>query len=281
MNPALPHWNRERWLAATAAGAIQFALLWALVAGLAIHVPRIVDDGLKVFGIAVEPPPKPVVPVIPARQRIKRPEGAASPANLRSRATEVTAPEPVVPLVVPPPIVVAPKAATGSDASSGASNVPGPGTGSGGIGDGTGSGGSGDGDGGGWEDETPPRWLKGRLDDRDYPGELGDTGIGGAVGVRYSVLVDGRVGNCRVTRSSGNALLDRTTCALIEKRFRYDPSRDARGRPVQADIVETHSWFSEIDPNEPEVREREVPVDRRRLKARDLLLGPLGRRRNR
>ena len=46
-------------------------------------------------------------------------------------------------------------------------------------------------------------------------------------------------------------------CALIERRFFYEPSRDWRGRPVDSQIVENHSWIVEDDPRPPpEVRRR-------------------------
>jgi protein TonB len=52
------------------------------------------------------------------------------------------------------------------------------------------------------------------------------------VQAHFEVGVDGRVSDCRVVRSSGNAELDATTCRLIERRFRYAPARDAQGRAV-------------------------------------------------
>ena len=64
--------------------------------------------------------------------------------------------------------------------------------------------------------------------------------------VDLPVRPDGRVENCRVTRSSGVPLLDTTTCRLIVTRFRYRPSRDTAGRPVEADIVENHEWVNEM-----------------------------------
>ncbi|MDN0129653.1 hypothetical protein, partial [Yersinia massiliensis] len=85
----------------------------------------------------------------------------------------------------------------GMDASTGSADIAGPGTGAGGVGDGTGSGDGGDGDGAGG-DETPPRWIGGRMSDRDFPDVLRETTSGGTVGVRYTVLASGRVGNCRI-----------------------------------------------------------------------------------
>lgn len=235
----------DRLRAALLAGVIQAVLGYALIMGLAVHMAPPSGEPLTLFGIAPEPPPPPIVKVQPRPSRSHRPEGAASPPNLRSKATEIVAPPPVIPLVIPPLVVAAPDPGVGRDASAGAADVAGPGTGSGGIGDGTGSGGAGDGDGGGSE-ETPPRWIKGRLKDSDFPAGLGDAGVGGTVGVRYTVAVTGRVSACTVTRSSGNAVLDETTCRLIRDRFRFRPSLDAANRPVASVIVEKHEWINEL-----------------------------------
>ena len=78
-----------------------------------------------------------------------------------------------------------------------------------------------------------------------YPEAAADAGASGTVQVRYFVNVDGRVSGCVVTQSSGNAALDETTCRLIEQRYRYDPSRDADGRPVRSIIVVNQDWVLE------------------------------------
>ncbi|MDP8994994.1 MAG: energy transducer TonB, partial [Pseudomonadota bacterium] len=98
--------------------------------------------------------------------------------------------------------------------------------------------------------------LRGSLRDSDYPAGLGEAGIGGRVGVRYTVETSGRVTNCIVTRSSGSDLLDRHTCRLIEQRFRFDPSRDGAGWPIRSQIVESHEWIVEDLPPEPGERPR-------------------------
>jgi protein TonB len=238
--------TRDRIVSGVAAGAVQALLIYALVSGLAFRMPEALDESLSLF--TVTPPEPPAVRTIPERQKTRRPEGAAAPRSLRSTATAIVAPPPIVPVVVPPPVVAAPIANTGADATQGASDLPGPGTGAGGIGTGFGSGGSGDGDGGGWADETPPRWKKGRIRDSDYPREAAEAGAGGTVSVRYRVETDGRVTGCVITRSSGNGVLDETTCRLIEQRFRYEPSRDARGRPVISYIVRDNDWVIERVP---------------------------------
>lgn len=249
--------TRDRLPAAAVAVAVQAALLWALAVGLSMRFGAPTDMPLDVFSVA--PPPPPEAHKVEKRPSPShRPEGQASPPNLRSRAAEIAAPPIVLP--APSPVVAAPTPLTGPDAATGSAEIAGPGTGAGGIGAGLGSGGNGDGDGAGG-DETPPRWKSGRIRDSDFPDALRQTAGGGTVGVRYTVLPDGRVGACRITRSSGVPLLDQTTCRLITDRFRFRPSLDAAGRPVQADIVENHEWVNELtaeDLAEP------TPVERRR-----------------
>ncbi len=239
---------RDRIVSATGAALLCVLLGYALVLGLGVSMPAAIPDALKTFAVGPKAPPPPPEKIVPRPARSHRPEGAASPANLRAKATEVVAPEPIVPPIVPPPPVIAAlKPGLGNEATAGAAPVPGPGTGAGGEGNGTGSGRYGDGDGDGG-DETPPRLLKGRFRNKDFPNAEAVIGAGGIVGVRYTVEIDGRVTHCSITRSSGNAVLDNITCTLIEKRFRYRPSLDAAGRPVASTIVHNQEWVNELDP---------------------------------
>ncbi|MDV3458317.1 energy transducer TonB [Sphingomonas sp. HF-S4] len=239
----------QRARGAAVAAGLTAALGYALVLGLALSRGAPPDEALTTFDVGPEPPPPPREKLQEHRVPSSRPEGAASPPNIRSEPTEMVAPIPVIPLPVPNPVIAAPVAGTGSDPSAGSADVLGPGTGAGGEGDGRGSGGEGDGSGDGGA-ETPPRWVRGGLKDSDYPDGAAEAGIGGTVGVRYLVWTDGRVRDCEITRSSGSAELDATTCRLIEARFRFRPSRDARGRPVPATIVENHSWMIRAEPAE-------------------------------
>jgi protein TonB len=75
--------------------------------------------------------------------------------------------------------------------------------------------------------------------DEDYPTEAARYRVRGVV--RYFIVINvaGRVSHCRVTRSSGWALLDETTCRLLRERARYEPARDAGGNPtVDTDVGE-------------------------------------------
>lgn len=249
--------NDNRLGSALAAGALQALLGYAFFLGLSVHGTVGPSEKVKLFDVRPTPPAPPQ-PVVPPKVRSDKPQGAASPANLRSKASDIVAPPPEIRLPPPPTVVAAPIAGVGVDPSTGASDMPGPGTGSGGLGSGTGGGGYGDGEGGG--DATPPRKIKGRLKNSDYPQAAGEMGVGGTVSVRYTVATDGRVTHCAVTASSGNAILDETTCRLIEQRFRFEPSRDAVGRAVRSIIVENHSWIIQQLPPEPR---QEVRVKRR------------------
>ncbi|WP_334655956.1 energy transducer TonB [Sphingomonas panaciterrae] len=256
--------TRERVIGAGAAIIVQLALGYALITGLAVSFPTAVENGLKLFTAEPTPPPPPPPPVPPPpRPTVAPPEGRASAPNLRSRAAPVAAPTPIVVTPPPPPpVVAAPRPYVANDFMSGSADVRGPGTGAGGSGDGFGSGGAGDGDGsGGGSPETAPRFLRGRMSTSDLPEALFVSGFNGTVGVRYLVTTDGRVRDCVVTRSSGNATVDAITCRLIRERFRFRPSLDGDGRPVNAWIVENHSWEVEADT----VEETET-IRRRRLR---------------
>jgi protein TonB len=233
-------WNPDRAKAVIGVAALHAVFGYVLIVGLGYQLPQQIRDNFKVFDVPQEPPPPPTVEPPPPKTKAKEPEGAASPANIKSKPTPVVAPPPKVQLKVPPKIVTAEKkfpVPPGNDATAGSSSVVGPGTGSGGTGPGTGSGGSGmgtggGGDGGGGGRLTPARRVSGELTDKDYRRLAKGREINGRVFVRYTVRPDGRVSGCTVTRSIGWPDLDAATCRLIEQRFRYRPATDPQGRPV-------------------------------------------------
>ena len=232
--------SRSRALSAAGAIGVQGLLLLTLARGLGVSIVPEERRALRVHEFALDPPPPEIEPKRTSAPK-PREEGAASPPNIVSRATEVAAPPPTLPIAVPMPAATAP--AQGPDVSSGAAPIPGPGTGAGGQGEGTGSGEAGNGPGGGGG--TVLRLLKGDLYDDDYPDWAT---VSGTVHFRLSVGTNGRVSECRVTRSSGDARLDALTCRLIVKRFRYAPSRDARGRPYVDTVIGEQTWLNEDRP---------------------------------
>jgi protein TonB len=220
---------------AAGVAAIHAVLGYALIVGLGMQVSGRTEESLKLFNLAIEPPPAPVEPLKPVEQASQKQAGAASPPDLLAQASPVVAPEPKIRLL-PPPVVAAPVPSMASDPSAGAAPIPGPGTGSGGTGDGTGSGGDGNGAGSGVA--SGAELIKGRIKNSDYPKAASRAQAGGTVIAKFTVGVDGRPSGCSVLRSSGNSALDATTCRLIEQRFRYRPATDAQGRPVP----ETKGW---------------------------------------
>jgi len=234
--------NRDRVKSGLAVAAIHALLGYALIAGLEVRTRAALIDSLTLVDLAADPLPPPVPENIPAPDKTPEPEGAASPPNLRANPTETVVPPPAIRLPVAQPIPAAPIASSGSASSAGATDIRGPGTGSGGQGIGLGSGNSGTGTGGGGGGGSRARWLRGSIGDEDYPRREFEAGIGGTVHLRFVVGVDGRVADCRVTRSSGSRGLDETTCRLIQKRFRYRPARNAQGRPIPSVIPGEQDW---------------------------------------
>ncbi|OYY71263.1 TonB family protein [Sphingomonas sp. 28-63-12] len=237
MTTRTSHIDSDRIAAAVAAVLVELVVGGALIFGFAVQFAAPVADPLKLFAVApIRPPPEPTIAV--EREAAPHHAGAASPPNRKAQATDIVAPVPVIANPTPPPVIVALKADVGAVSNSGAAPIVGPGTGNGGQGDGSGSGGSGDGEGGG----SPLRQIGGRITGNDYPRGPYEAGIGGTLYVRYIVGIKGRVTDCAVVRTSGNAELDATTCRLITQRFRYRPRRDAAGKPIPAVIAEDHTW---------------------------------------
>jgi protein TonB len=248
--------RRERAVSAAAVALVHLLIGYALLTGLRIGgLPPLRAPTLTVFDIEPPPPPPPPIRqprVQPKKVTPKKPGGGSAPPNLRARPTEIVAPPPVVPLPVPTPVVVTETPDQGAAASRGDAPIVGPGTGSGGFGRGRGGGyGDGEGYGSGGGGLSPPRQIKGRIRDSDYPSEAGSAGVSGIVEVRYRVEIDGRATRCSIEQSSGSPVLDATTCRLIEERFRFRPSLDGERRPVPSWIVQRHEWVVEDLPPEP------------------------------
>ncbi len=235
---------KDRIKAAIAALLVQSLIIYALIVGLGVPIVPVASETLTLIALLPDKPRPPFRKTIAPKARSRKPEAVAAPPNIRSTATQLVAPPPILP-VTPPLLIAATVAGTGSQSTQGAANIVGSGTGAGGDGNGTGGGGRGNGS----DNETPPRWLKGRLKDSDYPRNAGDTGAQGRVEVRFTVEINGRVDQCVIRRSSGNMDLDATTCRLIERRYRYRPARDAAGNTVRAFVIEEHNWAIESAPD--------------------------------
>ncbi len=221
----------RRPLAALAVVLLHAALLALLLRPILLPAPPPAETMILVDVPPPPPPPPPAEQPAPPK-----PEAAAAPPAPRKRPRPVAAPTPPAP--TPTPVAQAPS--DGAETASGAA-AAGPGTGASGMGTGSGSGGSGPGGG----SATRPRWQSGRIDRRDYPADASRARITGSVTATLDIAPDGRVSDCRITRSSGNASLDRTTCTLIEQRFRFEPARDTEGKPVAGVAGWRQDWWLE------------------------------------
>ena len=192
------------------------------------------------------PPPPPAKPTTaPSLKPLAdpQPEGAAAPPNLRSQATPVIAPKPVVPRL-PTDFAAAPIPNAGTDPTSGAADRAGPGTGSGGLGNGSGSGQGGSGSGGGGGLAGKAVKVSGEMRPKDYPCEAPRYRKPREVGVELTVLPSGRVSQCEVFETSGDRYLDQTTCRLARERFVFRPARDRSGQAVTSKVGWGQSWWA-------------------------------------
>ena len=220
---------RQRLPAGVAAALLNVAAIYGLIAVFAGGLALPDRGDISLLSVLITRP----MPQPPPKQALHDHGGAPMPAAKRAIAAPAIAAA-IIP--VSTPIPAATIAAAGNGQTNG-SALSGQGAGGGGAGQGAG-GGSGDGADGG----TDLRQIDGGIYEDDYPREAVRAHQSGNVHIRFTVGTNGRVSDCTVTRSSGSASLDEATCRLILRRFRYEPARDAQGRP-HADTVEgVHEW---------------------------------------
>jgi protein TonB len=235
------------------AALIHLGLGYALLTGLGVTPAAPKEIGPRKFLLDIDDPPPPEPPAVPMvpepapkpTERAADPEGAAAPPAKLNTPTPVVAPPPVVRLPIPPPLAAAPLPGTGSAPKPGAAPVDGPGTGRGGEGEGLGAGRSGDGTGGGGAGGVAqgPEYRSGSIEWRDVPPSVLAQDPRGMVRFRTLIGTDGRVLDCRVTRSSGYPALDAATCAAAIRRLRYFPARNTAGQPVRAWVPGSNEWL--------------------------------------
>lgn len=76
----------------------------------------------------------------------------------------------------------------------------------------------------------------------DYPTGAMLNRASGTVVIRYTVGVDGRVGDCAPVESSGHRALDDRACSVMLERARYSPAVGADGEPVAVQLVMPVHW---------------------------------------
>jgi protein TonB len=225
---------RERLVALAAVVIVQLALGAALLIGLRVDTLRNNELVSRLIEIAVPKPPRPpVVPVTPLRpaehKKTAAPKAAAKPLG------GSPGPQPSHAPPTPTPVVALRPSAPPAGGGTGAGPA---------VGSGAGGGSGGQGYGGDDEGGTDLVQIAGEITSSDYPRDLRERGVGGRVGMVFTVGTDGRVTSCTVTRSSGVAELDALTCRLIRERFRYRPSTDRYGRPIADEVEGEHDWVA-------------------------------------
>ena len=222
---------RERFIALAAVVLVQLALGIALLRGLKVEMTHPADIVQRLVEVALAKPPPPPPPVRPPPKPQHHQE--AAPKAEPNKLGGSPGPKPAhAPPSVTPVVAVKPTAAP-----SGGGTGTGPALGSG-AGGGTGGNGYGED-----EDGSDLEHIAGEIGRGDYPPDLGRAGIGGRVSVTLTVEPTGRVGQCRITRSSGVPQLDALTCRLMLPRFRFRPSTDRYGRPIRDEVDWDHDWI--------------------------------------
>jgi protein TonB len=218
---------------ALAAAAVEGVLAVAIFVGLSsgFHSPPLPTLEVTTLKAIATPEPPPA----PQPDSGERAKDAAAPPAAKNEPSPLEAPKSKI-VIIPPPVVAAPVAGTGSQAAAGAATA-GEGTGAGGFGNGTGGGGTGGGGG-----ARSAQRVAGALRDSAYPGWAKQSRAEGTVFVSFTVEANGRVSGCRVTRTSGYAELDALTCRLVEQRFRYRPALDRAGSPVATTLSTNFTW---------------------------------------
>lgn len=206
--------------------AVHVALGAAILTGLNVNLVEEVSERLETFDVALEEPP-PEQPPPPPEQAQEEQGAPAAP-----KASPVVAPEPEVQVPTQNPIAAAPEAGTGASSAAGQGGV-GTGTGAGGTGTGTGTGAGAGG--------TPARLVR-NLTNSDYRSLTGNRIRQGSAALALGVDAAGRVASCRAVRSSGDSVVDSGICALVSRRLRFDPARDAQGRPIPYSTNYMATW---------------------------------------
>jgi TonB family protein len=86
--------------------------------------------------------------------------------------------------------------------------------------------------------DNPGSWIT----TDDYPPSALRENLQGVVAMRFTILPDGHVRDCAVTRSSGSPLLDDTACGIFTLHARYWPARDRMGKAISAVETQTVKW---------------------------------------
>lgn len=89
---------------------------------------------------------------------------------------------------------------------------------------------------------TPAALISGSITADDYPSRAVRDELEGTTRLRFTVSVEGRAEDVQVVASSGHAILDDASIKLVQGRFRYRPTLDEKGQPVNSQLHQTIRW---------------------------------------
>ena len=224
--------NRDRGGAVAAVIGVHLALLFVLLNLNGRRDLPSPESVLRVFNLAQPPQPPPQLRLQP---RPKEKEGGSAPPNVRSEATPIEAPRPMVVVPPVPQIAASQTPRLGAMPTQGSAQVAGPGTGAGGTGNGNGAGAGGNGPGGGGDNGVaePPHLATPVLNGRDFPRDMLEEWPSGAtVFLRIRVDARGYVSECALDHGTGVATIDSQVCNIAHDRLRFQPALNRGGQAV-------------------------------------------------
>ena len=84
--------------------------------------------------------------------------------------------------------------------------------------------------------------LRGLISADDYPWESLFNGDAGAVKTVLLIDEEGKVADCSVIETSGAAMLDAQTCAILKRRARFTPAVGKDGKPAKDAWIQKINW---------------------------------------
>lgn len=95
--------------------------------------------------------------------------------------------------------------------------------------------------------EPPKTDLLKYFSSGDYPVLAAELGLSGRTQVRLLVGSDGKVLDCYVRESSGNAVLDHVTCETFQRDVEFTPAADASGNHLASVTSVTVAWEMPVE----------------------------------
>ena len=212
-----PAMSTKRIVSLVLVGLIHVFLGYAVISGLALKAVKVVTGPLETFEVEEppeveeEPPPPPeqldeIPPYVPPPDVVVEslPPPPAPVTTVRTPPPPAPPPRVVIPPAPPPPPPPPPPPA-------GPTRPPQP------ISRGYGFG------------------------PQDYPSASLRAEEEGTVTISMQVGTNGRVESCEVVQSSGHSRLDRQSCRLAERRFRFEPAL-RNGNEVAGTVTQAFRW---------------------------------------